>query len=435
MNNLKGFYVKNKQLIMLTASIIIGIFLIFTVIALIINNRGKGENADNGRDKKTSANITTMMTETDTTDDESVAMQEETTTEQGTDSETETKSEPVKPQSLPYMIKVNRAANCITVYGKDTSGEFTVPVKAITCSTGKEVGDTPAGTFTTLVSYKWLLMVDGSYGQYAYRFYGPILFHSVPYFSKNKGDLEWEQYNKLGQPASLGCVRVTVADAIWLINNCPVGTEVIVYDDAANPGPLGKPETIKIPSDSPYRGWDPTDPDAKNPWHNFKPEIKVGKTSATVTKGSSADEIIKALGAKAYDTCGNDITSKLDVKGADTGKTGTYSVKLNVTDVIGKSADEVTVQITVKEKETTTAPTKPTETTTEEKETTTEQQSEQDSSTEEPSGETGTTETSSEQKTTENKTTEKETNSSAGETTQPEENTTLNGADEEGDTN
>ena len=38
------------------------------------------------------------------------------------------------------------------------------------------------------------------------------LFHSVPYYSMNKGDLEDGQYNKLGDYASLGCVRMCVRD-------------------------------------------------------------------------------------------------------------------------------------------------------------------------------------------------------------------------------
>ena len=31
----------------------------------------------------------------------------------------------------PYLIKVNRAANCVTVYSKDADGHYTVPIKAI----------------------------------------------------------------------------------------------------------------------------------------------------------------------------------------------------------------------------------------------------------------------------------------------------------------
>lgn len=354
MNKLKGFYVQNKQLIMLTASVVIGVFIIFAVIAVIINKNGTGEQGKNSttlnvaatKEEKDSYTDITTIDNDDSDDDgetETAARQDETTNEKETERET------VNPKTLPYKIMVNRAANCITVYKNDGNGNFTTPVKAIVCSTGKNVGDTPLGKFSTLISYKWLRMVDNSYGQYAYRFYGSILFHSVPYYTQDKGNLEWEQFNKLGEPASLGCVRVCVADAIWLINNCQVGTAVEVYDDADNPGPLGKPEMIKIPEDSPYRGWDPTDPDKNNPWNNCSPEIKVEKTSATIVTHST--DIIRTLGIKGYDTCGNDVTNMVKITGLDVNTEGVYTVKLNLTDLIGRKAAEVTVIVEVKDKE------------------------------------------------------------------------------------
>lgn len=340
---------------MLTASVVIGVFLIFAVIAVIINkNGGSGEdknvttvNAAVHDDEEDSSTDISVIDEGDET--ETAALQEETADEEETEKET------VDSKTLPYKIMVNRAANCITIYENDGSGNFTTPVKAIVCSTGKNVGDTPLGTFSTLISYKWLRMVDNSYGQYAYRFYGSILFHSVPYYTQSKSDLEWEQFNKLGEPASLGCVRVCVADAIWLINNCPVGTEVVVYDDADNPGPLGKPEMIKIPEDSPYRGWDPTDPDKNNPWNNCSPKIETEKTSVVIYTHST-ENIKSFLGIKGYDTCGNDVTDKVTVEGLDVHKAGVYAVKLNLTDAIGRKAAEVTVTVEVKNKEVSTTP-------------------------------------------------------------------------------
>ena len=349
MNKMKGFYVQNKQLIMLTASVVIGVFIIFAILAVIINRNGTGEEKKNNTTlnvavtKEEKDSYTDMTTIDDGDETEIAASQDETTNEKETERET------VNPKTLPYKIMVNRAANCITVYKNDGNGNFTTPVKAIVCSTGKEVGDTPLGKFSTLISYKWLRMVDDSYGQYAYRFYGSILFHSVPYYTQSKDNLEWEQFNKLGEPASLGCVRVCVADAMWLINNCQVGTAVEVYDDAYKPGPLGKPEMIKIPEDSPYRGWDPTDPDKNNPWNSCTPEIKVEKTSVTIVTHST--DIIRALGIKGYDTCGNDVTNMVKITGLDVNKEGVYTVKLNLTDLIGRRAEEVTVTVTVKNKE------------------------------------------------------------------------------------
>ena len=39
-------------------------------------------------------------------------------------------------EMLPYYIKINRQQNVITVYEPDENGEYTIPVKAILCSTG-----------------------------------------------------------------------------------------------------------------------------------------------------------------------------------------------------------------------------------------------------------------------------------------------------------
>ena len=197
-------------------------------------------------------------------------------------------------------------------------------------------------------------MVDGSYGQFAYRFYGSILFHSVPYFSRDKSDLEYKQFNKLGEAASLGCVRVCVRDAIWLIENCPVGTPVIVYDDETSPGPLGKPEMIKIPENSPNRGWDPTDPDPKNPWHQCKPEITVDSSVNIAVNKYSLDTIVERIGATAKDTCGNDATGRIKASGkVDFKKLGSYTLVLTIKDAIGRT-DTKTVTVNVQETEVTT---------------------------------------------------------------------------------
>lgn len=191
---------------------------------------------------------------------------------QGTDEEngsvavedTETEVVPEEKVDAPYYIKVNRSANCVTVYGKDTNGEYTVPVKAMVCSVGLD-GKTPLGTGSISDKYEWRLLFGDVYGQYAVRFDGHIMFHSVPYTTTSKDALKEGEYNLLGQPASKGCVRLSVVDAKWIYDNCCKGTQVEVYD-GADPGPLGKPAAIQIDPYHFFRGWDPTDPDPANPW-------------------------------------------------------------------------------------------------------------------------------------------------------------------------
>ncbi len=168
----------------------------------------------------------------------------------------------------PYLVAVNRAMCTVTVYGKDAEGNYTIPVKAMVCSVGRAGHQTPTGRYNTTTRYDWRLMVDNSYGRYAIRINGPIMFHSVCYYTKNEANLEYEEYNKLGSPASLGCIRLCLADIKWMYDNCPHGFPTVIYDDTSSPGPLGKPSSIKIDvNDVAKRGYDPTDWSPNSPWN------------------------------------------------------------------------------------------------------------------------------------------------------------------------
>ena len=114
-----------------------------------------------------------------------------------------------------YYIKVNLEQNVVTIYSKDEDGEYTIPVRAMVCSTGKA---TPTSGTYTIPNRKWDRwtwgqMVGNVWAQYYVRIKGSILFHSVPYTSKDKSTLEYWEYDKLGTKASAGCIRLTVQDA------------------------------------------------------------------------------------------------------------------------------------------------------------------------------------------------------------------------------
>ena len=163
-----------------------------------------------------------------------------------------------------YHFKVNVAANTVTVYDKDENGKYTQAIKAFVCSTGKS---TPkSGTYKISDRYRWRSLFGGVYGQYAVRIYGNILFHSVPYEQMYANTLEYEEYDKLGTSASMGCVRLCVRDAKWIYDNAKTGSTVEFYSDSSDPGPLGKPKSQKISDNKTNRNWDPTDPDKHNPW-------------------------------------------------------------------------------------------------------------------------------------------------------------------------
>lgn len=207
--------------------------------------------------------------------------------------------------SLPYYIKINLTDNIVTVYDQDEAGEYNIPVKAFVSSAG---ADTPVGTFHTTERYEWRPLFGDVYGQYATRITGHILFHSVPYFEMDKSTLEYEEYNKLGQEVSMGCIRLTAEDAKWIYDNCPTGTAVTMYRGQVEE-PLSPPIPVKVDVNDARRGWDPTDPDPQNPWNQgalVEMTMKSGEILAPMTvyyrdgsyflTGMDAEKLFVALG-------------------------------------------------------------------------------------------------------------------------------------------
>lgn len=240
----------------------------------------------------------------------------------------------------PYLLKVNRDQNCVTAYTYDKNGEYTVPIRSMICSTGIDKATVLGDDFYIYYKQEWNPLFNDVYGHYVSGFYGDYLFHSVPYMDASADTLETEEFNKLGGEGSLGCVRMETADVKWIYENCPENTQVIVYDDT-NPGPLGKPEAIKITDHT--CGWDPTDDAVENPYASKTPEI-YGTSNLTINKGETADLL---EGVTAVDTCSNDITSKISVTGNIlTNKAGTYKLTYSVEDTMHRT-NRVDVTVTV----------------------------------------------------------------------------------------
>ncbi len=191
----------------------LGIWLVICAIAftmVIVPKAEKNKLID--QQTKTTANSEIDNVNPTSVDDELVTESESTTVNKG--------DKPVSTtvQSKPYLIKVNRSQNVVTVYSKDSSGAYTVPVRAFVCSAGRG-SNTPLGTYHTSAKYTWKILIGEVWGQYSTRIVGGVLFHSVPYTSKAKNTLEYWEYNRLGTNRSLGCIRLTVADAKWILYN------------------------------------------------------------------------------------------------------------------------------------------------------------------------------------------------------------------------
>lgn len=154
----------------------------------------------------------------------------------------------------PYSVKVNRTTCVMTIYNQ--SG--TTPVKAIRVSVGKAGTPTPKGSYYLSRAGRWQLLMGPSYGQYASHVVGAgqggIFIHSVAGSAPNSYSLPAAEFDLLGQPASHGCIRTNVRDALWVWTNCN-GASIYIGDNLKDP--FGKPGWIWIPGSQNY---DPTDP-------------------------------------------------------------------------------------------------------------------------------------------------------------------------------
>ena len=260
--------------------------------------------------------------------------------ENAEDTKVENPEEEEKNSKESYFIKVNYTANVVTIYKKDKQGNFTVPVKAMVCSTGTA---TPkSGTYKMSNKYRWHQLNGGVYGQYCSRITGHILFHSVPYKTNSPDTLKYTAYDKLGTTASAGCIRLTVADALWIYNNCESGTYVEFYS-SSDPGPLGKPSAQKISSNATCRNWDPTDPLASNPWKNY-----VEPASTTVVDNSKKKDD-KKEDNKTEDTKKNtDPTPQPPKKDEDSAKNNTVNNTVNNNTTNNTSKNNTTQNNTTK---------------------------------------------------------------------------------------
>ena len=144
-----------------------------------------------------------------------------------------------------------------------------VEERIMICSTGKK---TPTGTYAVHTKYRYHSLY-GAKGQYCSRIINHILFHSVPIQETARKvedglrQMKLEEYEKLGTPASDGCVRLTCVDAKWIYDNCDK-TTVVLMTEGNGPIPTRPPELREGEpyTSSPGLGWDPTDPDEGNPY-------------------------------------------------------------------------------------------------------------------------------------------------------------------------
>jgi lipoprotein-anchoring transpeptidase ErfK/SrfK len=133
-------------------------------------------------------------------------------------------AEPNPKISVPakgYCVLVDISDQKVYVYNNDAL------IRSMTCSSGAGAS-TPLGTYKIGSRGTWFYSSKYKQGgKYWVGFIGgKFLFHSVP-FDKNKNMIRSEA-EKLGTPASHGCIRLSIDDSHWFYDTVPRGARVII---------------------------------------------------------------------------------------------------------------------------------------------------------------------------------------------------------------
>ena len=164
--------------------------------------------------------------------EEDVAGEENVVEEIRTDSEEmqneEENSEQIGDEEIDFSssdnfrIDVDLSAQKVFIFYKDKQ------IKEMKCSGGTAEKPTPPGDFTT--TERGYSFYNEKYKMGAYywiRFKNEYLFHSVP-FDENHKFIQ-EEIDKLGTPASHGCIRLKLDEVKWMYDMLPLGIKVRIY--------------------------------------------------------------------------------------------------------------------------------------------------------------------------------------------------------------
>lgn len=174
-----------------------------------------------------------------------------------------------------WMLVVFLGTQSVVAFQAD-DGDW-IEQRIMICSSGRSKHETPTGNYKIYERYTYKLLGTGDthcFGFWACRFKGHYLFHSVPInYDAKKAEqghrqCDMHKFEKLGSPASDGCVRLTVADAKWIYDLSENNKVAVRVVKDSGPTPPKPPAVIW---EEPYTdkngyGWDPTDPDPDNPY-------------------------------------------------------------------------------------------------------------------------------------------------------------------------
>ena len=138
-DRIKNYFYENRHFFIASTLSTIGIVVLFFVLSLFKGNGKTSYSTDNLYSSSETTSQTKENTTTGELSDINFSLPEDSTEET---------QELLPSGEYPYLIKVNRAMNCVTVYIQDDDGNYTVPYKAMVCSTGKIASSTPTGNFS-----------------------------------------------------------------------------------------------------------------------------------------------------------------------------------------------------------------------------------------------------------------------------------------------
>ncbi len=118
-----------------------------------------------------------------------------------------------------YFVWVDLARQMVYVFvGEKENWSIN---RLLICSTGKQETSTIRGTFS--IQNRDLELHSTEYARYWVKFYDDYLFHSTPL------DIDGNVVDPtLGSPASGGCIRLQLEDALWFYETIPDNTTVWV---------------------------------------------------------------------------------------------------------------------------------------------------------------------------------------------------------------
>ncbi len=167
-----------------------------------------------------------------------------------------------EPTPIPYFVEVDVNNQLIKVFKDDGQGGYSILDKVFTASTGTESYPSDVGTWTLSGrTARWAHFPTwgGGYAQYWTKINDSIAFHSFMY-SNDRKRVNMGSVNKLGRPASHGCIRLTLQDAKWIYDNLGKGVEVFIHEDApldpelkyaSRPGPFNNNTKMHDPTPAP----------------------------------------------------------------------------------------------------------------------------------------------------------------------------------------